>query len=98
MTFAALASSPPPFEPSPALRVIEFVTITDQGGGRPGDDPHIGLRLHQQKIVLHRASMKTFAAALARRGRTEDVVVIPNGAAAPPEVDPPAGAPARSHR
>ena len=40
--FAALASSPPPVEPAPALRVIEFVTITDEGGGRIGNDEQIG--------------------------------------------------------
>lgn len=40
--FAALASSPVQSEPAPALRVIEFVTITDEGGGRPGDDEQIG--------------------------------------------------------
>jgi protein TonB len=40
--FAALASSPLPEEPSPELRVIEFVTITEDGGGRLGDDPQVG--------------------------------------------------------
>jgi protein TonB len=40
--FAALASSPVHTEPSPELRVIEFVTITEDGGGRPGDDEQIG--------------------------------------------------------
>jgi protein TonB len=40
--FAALASSPPPVDPAPALRVIEFVTITDEGGGRIGNDDQIG--------------------------------------------------------
>jgi len=40
--FAALASSPPSEPPAPALRTIEFVTITESGGGRVGDDEQIG--------------------------------------------------------
>jgi len=40
--FAALAAAPATVEPSPVHRAIEFITITDEGGGRIGDDEQIG--------------------------------------------------------
>jgi TonB family protein len=40
--FAALASAPATVESSSPNRAIEFITITDDGGGRVGDDPQIG--------------------------------------------------------
>jgi len=54
------------FDPHPALsrdRPVVFIEESLVFG-----DPHVGIRFHQQKIVLHRASMKTYAAALERRG------------------------------
>ena len=55
------------FDPHPALakdRPVIFV----EDSLIFGRDPHVGLTFHQQKIVLHRASMKTYAAELRRRG------------------------------
>ena len=55
------------FDPHPALskgRVVLFI----EDSLLFGDDPHVGLKFHQQKIVLHRASMKSYAAELERRG------------------------------
>lgn len=40
--FTALASAPTAVEPSPISRVIEFITITEDGGGRLGNDTNIG--------------------------------------------------------
>lgn len=40
--FAALASMPVSAESSSVTRAIEFITITDDGGGRPGEDEQIG--------------------------------------------------------
>lgn len=40
--FTALASSPTSVEPSEVSRAIEFITITDDGGGRVGNDTNIG--------------------------------------------------------
>ena len=40
--FAALAGAPAAVEPSPVSRAIEFITITDDGGGRVGDDEQVG--------------------------------------------------------
>jgi TonB family protein len=40
--FSALASTPTAVEPSPVSRAIEFITITDEGGGRLGNDTSIG--------------------------------------------------------
>ena len=40
--FTALASAPTAVEPSPISRAIEFITITEDGGGRPGEDTNIG--------------------------------------------------------
>ena len=40
--FSALAAAPTEVEPSPVSRTIEFVTITEQGGGRLGNDESIG--------------------------------------------------------
>ena len=54
------------FDPHPAVtksRAVVFIEDSLVFG-----DPHIDLKFHQQKIVLHRASMKTYAAALERRG------------------------------
>ncbi|MFT4548052.1 MAG: deoxyribodipyrimidine photolyase-related protein [Verrucomicrobiales bacterium] len=55
------------FDPHPALskdRPVYFV----EDSLIFGNDPYIRLKFHQQKVVLHRASMKTFAAELQRRG------------------------------
>ena len=40
--FAALAATPPVEALSDEIRAIEFVTITEEGGGRLGDDEEIG--------------------------------------------------------
>lgn len=40
--FTVLASAPMAAEPSPVSRAIEFITITEDGGGRLGDDEDIG--------------------------------------------------------
>ncbi len=40
--FTALASAPTAVEPSPISRAIEFITITEDGGGRLGNDTSIG--------------------------------------------------------
>jgi protein TonB len=40
--FAALASVPVSAEPSAVTRAIEFMTISEEGGGRLGDDEQIG--------------------------------------------------------
>ena len=40
--FSALASAPTAVEPSPIHRAIEFITITEDGGGRLGNDTNIG--------------------------------------------------------
>lgn len=40
--FAALASTPASVEPTEVTRTIEFITITDDGGGRIGDDDEVG--------------------------------------------------------
>lgn len=40
--FAALASAPASEESRPISRAIEFITITEEGGGRLGDDPQVG--------------------------------------------------------
>ena len=40
--FAALASAPVAVEPSAITRAIEFITISDDGGGRLGDDEQVG--------------------------------------------------------
>ena len=40
--FSALAAAPTEMDPSPTLRAIEFITITEHGGGRLGNDESIG--------------------------------------------------------
>ena len=40
--FSALAAAPTEVEPSPVSRTIEFITITEEGGGRLGNDETIG--------------------------------------------------------
>lgn len=57
------------FDPHPALALGRSVVLIEDSliFGR---DPHVGLKFHQQKIVLHRASMKAYAAALVSRGYT----------------------------
>jgi len=40
--FSALAATPTEVEPSPMSRAIEFITITEHGGGRLGNDESIG--------------------------------------------------------
>ena len=40
--FTALASAPTAVQPSPVSRAIEFITITEDGGGRLGNDTNIG--------------------------------------------------------
>ena len=55
------------FDPHPALaknREVVFIEDSLVFGG----DTHVGLQFHAQKLVLHRASMKTYAAALKKRG------------------------------
>jgi len=56
------------FDPHPAITKKRPVIFVEDG--LIFGDPHVGLKFHQQKIVLHRASMKTYAAALSRRGYT----------------------------
>ena len=53
------------FDPHPAVTKSRAVVFIEEG--LVFGDPHVGLKYHQQKIVLHRASMKTYAAALERR-------------------------------
>ena len=55
-----------PFNLNPVVSKARTVVLIEEG--LVFGDPHVGLRHHQQKIVLHRASMKTYAAALERRG------------------------------
>ena len=40
--FTALASAPTVVQPSPVSRAVEFITITEDGGGRLGNDTNIG--------------------------------------------------------
>jgi TonB family protein len=40
--FVALASAPATVQSSSTIEAVEFVTITDRGGGRTGDDRQIG--------------------------------------------------------
>ena len=40
--FVALASAPTAVEPSAIARAIEFITISDDGGGRLGNDEQVG--------------------------------------------------------
>lgn len=40
--FAALAATPQSEDPTTIARAIEFITITDTGGGRIGDDEQVG--------------------------------------------------------
>lgn len=54
------------FDPHPAVTKSRAVVFIEEG--LVFGDPHVGLKYHQQKIVLHRASMKTYATALERRG------------------------------
>jgi deoxyribodipyrimidine photolyase-related protein len=54
------------FDPHPAVSKSRPVVLIEDG--LVFGDPKVGLKFHQQKIVLHRASMKTYAAALERRG------------------------------
>ncbi len=54
------------FDPHPAIargRTIVFIEDSLTFG-----DPHVGLKFHQQKIVLHRSAMKNYAAVLEQRG------------------------------
>lgn len=54
------------FDPHPAVvrsRPVIFIEESLCFG-----DPHVQLRFHQQKMVLHRASMKAYAAVLEQRG------------------------------
>ena len=54
------------FDPHPAIVKSRAVVFIEEG--LVFGDPHVNLKFHKQKIVLHRASMKTYAAALGRRG------------------------------
>lgn len=54
------------FDPHPALAIDRPVIFVEEG--LVFGDPHVGIRFHQQRIVLQRAAMRTYAAALARRG------------------------------
>ena len=54
------------FDSHPA--VVEGRTVVLIEDGLIFGDPHVGLRFHQQKIVLHRASMKQYASALQKEG------------------------------
>jgi TonB family protein len=40
--FAALASAPTTVESNSSVHAVEYIVITDEGGGRPGDDAQIG--------------------------------------------------------
>ena len=50
------------FDPHPAVRRDRPIVFIEEG--LLFGDPHVRLKFHQHKIVLHRASMKTYAAAL----------------------------------
>ncbi len=54
------------FDPHPAVKRDRPVVFIEEG--LFFSDPHVRLKSHQQKIVLHRASMKTYAATLEGRG------------------------------
>ncbi len=54
------------FDPHPAIAKGRPVVLVEDG--LTFGDPHVGLSFHQQKIVLHRASMKQYAAVLEKRG------------------------------
>ncbi|MGK0185769.1 MAG: deoxyribodipyrimidine photolyase-related protein [Verrucomicrobiales bacterium] len=54
------------FDPHPALKTERTVVLVEEG--LTFGDPHVGIRFHQQKIVLHRAAMRSFAAELENRG------------------------------
>jgi deoxyribodipyrimidine photolyase-related protein len=54
------------FDPHPAIIRSRPVILVEEG--LIFGDPHVDLRFHQQKLVLHRASMKTYAARLQQRG------------------------------
>jgi deoxyribodipyrimidine photolyase-related protein len=46
-----------------------------------GNDPHWPAAMHQQKLMLHRASMKAYAAELKAAGHTVHYIEVPKGAA-----------------
>ena len=54
------------FDPHPAVKRSRAVIFIEEG--LVFGDPHVGLKFHQQKIVLHRASMRTYAGSLDKRG------------------------------
>jgi deoxyribodipyrimidine photolyase-related protein len=54
------------FDPHPAIRRERLVVLLEDS--LIFGDPHVSLRFHQQKMVLHRASMKEYASKLKRRG------------------------------
>ncbi len=54
------------FDPHPAISKERPVILIEES--LLFGDPHVALAFHQQKIVLHRASMKQYAATLAQRG------------------------------
>ncbi|MBL9152930.1 MAG: cryptochrome/photolyase family protein [Verrucomicrobiales bacterium] len=55
------------FDPHPALPPRGTVALIEDSLFF-GDDPHWPLRFHRQKLVLHRASMRHYAATLKSRG------------------------------
>ena len=54
------------FDPHPAVAKGRPLVLIEEG--LVFGDPHVGLKFHQQKIVLHRASMKTYATLWEERG------------------------------
>ncbi|MEZ5327681.1 MAG: cryptochrome/photolyase family protein [Verrucomicrobiales bacterium] len=54
------------FDPHPALDRSRAVVFIEEG--LIFGDPHVGLKCHKQKLAMHRASMKTYAATLEQRG------------------------------
>lgn len=66
------------FEQSPALKKDRPVWLIEDSL-LFGTDPHHPLTLHKHKIMLHRASMKAYAAELERRGFTVHYVEHASG-------------------
>ena len=54
------------FDPHPAISKERPVLLVEDG--LTFGDPHVGLEFHRQRLILHRASMKTYAAMLGQRG------------------------------
>lgn len=57
------------FDPHPAIRRDRPVYLVEDTLFF-GNDPHQPLKFHKQKLILHRASMKAYAARLEKQGHT----------------------------